>query len=80
MRGLLIALGVFAGATVISKMVANSAGVGKSMGELGVNWRGHSNSSGGGAIWSRDIDSRRAQWVMSSKIRSWGTNTLRNAY
>lgn len=88
MRALLIALGVFGGATIISKMLSGGEGscgscgsygtYGRSIGELGVGWRGHSNSGRPPAYWMREMDSSRARYLMSSKIRPWGSHTIDN--
>jgi len=82
MRNLLIALGILGGATIISKFVIGDSGgigcCGRSMGELGRGWRGHSNSGRPPAYWMREMDSSRARYLMSSKIRPWGSHTIDN--
>lgn len=84
MKTLFVILGVFGGATIISKVLSSnvgscgSCGGERSIGELGVGWRGHSNSGRPPAYWMREMDSSQARYLMSSKIRHWGSHTIDN--
>jgi len=77
MKALLLALGVFGGATILSRLLSSGEG-GRVMGELGRGWRGHSNSSRPRAYWAREMDTTTARYLMSSKIRDWGHHTIDN--
>jgi len=79
MRTLFIVLGVFGGATILSKLISgDGAGMGRSMGELGRGWRGHGASEVPPSYWSRDMDTTRARYLMASKIQPWGHHSIDN--